>query len=124
MLTVQLNCLDTFPKEPLYVGSQWFILHRDFCEYLVTEQNVRKLLSFFHTTQVPDESFFSTVIMNSKFGSTVQQKDSHYVAWGRPNMRIWEKDLPGFLSMQQFFVRKVYTKDVQDAMVKILNKSS
>ena len=52
---------------------------------MATEEDI----SFFKNSLVPDESFFQTIIMNSKFSSTVQ-KSVHYIFWA--DNRVSPKD--------------------------------
>ncbi len=103
-------------------GTPWFVLSRGFCEHLVLSATLTVLLSFLHTTNGAPEIFFSTAIMQSPFSQTVDQRNWHYTAWGRNNKKLWEKDIPGLEKMEQLFVRKIYSLDVQNSIVKnVLN---
>lgn len=51
----------------LYRGSNWFILNRDFCEYLLSNPMLEQLIGYFRFTFTPDEMFFQTALMASPF---------------------------------------------------------
>lgn len=107
----QKSINETIPN--YWIGTQWFVLTRNFCKYLVTSPHLKKLLSFFHTTYIPDEMFFPTMIMNSPFQETIDERDWHYVAYGRNYQKLWELDIPSFEAIQQFYVRKILSSDIQ-----------
>ena len=50
------------------LGSDWFVLHRDFVHYLATSDDglVRGLISFYFYTVIGPESFFPTALFNSR----------------------------------------------------------
>ena len=64
-----------------YGGSAWFILNRQLCEYVVDTREVREYRWFFKNTEVPVESFFQTVIMNSEHRDTVVNDNKRMITW-------------------------------------------
>lgn len=67
-------------------GSDWVALSRDFVEY-VANQNpdalVSDLLKVFKYTLLPAESFFHTVLRNSRFCNTYVDNNLHVTNWKR-----------------------------------------
>ncbi|KYQ54323.1 Xylosyltransferase oxt [Trachymyrmex zeteki] len=67
-------------------GSDWFALSRDFVEYVANsnpDQLVSNLLKLFKYTLLPAESFFHTVIRNSRFCNTYIDNNLHMTNWKR-----------------------------------------
>ena len=73
-----------------YGGSSWFILNRQFCEYLGFDRGHEKLLAFLKHTYIPEEEYFHTVIMHSPFKETVVNDSKRYVnfvaKWAVPRL--------------------------------------
>jgi hypothetical protein len=55
---------------------QWFVLTREFVEYVLTSAFARNVLVAMAAdkAQIPDESYFQVVLMNSPFNTTVSQR--------------------------------------------------
>jgi hypothetical protein len=52
-----------------YGGSQWWALTEAACRYILSFVEARPdVVKFYRNTYIPDESFFHTIIGNSKFG--------------------------------------------------------
>ncbi|KAL0117574.1 hypothetical protein PUN28_010406 [Cardiocondyla obscurior] len=67
-------------------GSDWFALSRDFVEYVADpnpDQLVANLLKLFKYTLLPAESFFHTVLRNSRFCNTYIDNNLHMTNWKR-----------------------------------------
>ncbi|KAK0163016.1 hypothetical protein PV327_006732 [Microctonus hyperodae] len=67
-------------------GSDWVALSRDFVEYLSSPESnelVTGLLKIFQYTLLPAESFFHTVLRNSKFCNTYVDNNLHVTNWKR-----------------------------------------
>lgn len=67
-------------------GSDWVALSRKFVEYVATDAPddlVSGLLVVFKQTLLPAESFFHTVIRNSKFCNTYIDNNLHVTNWKR-----------------------------------------
>ncbi|BCL36772.1 beta-1,6-N-acetylglucosaminyltransferase [Nostoc sp. MS1] len=56
-----------------YAGGQWWALSGDACQYILDfiEKNP-KVVRFFQTAFIPDESFFQTILGNSSFMSRIK----------------------------------------------------
>ncbi|KAG7199452.1 hypothetical protein KM043_014078 [Ampulex compressa] len=67
-------------------GSDWVALSRDFVEYVADknpDELVTKLLKVFQYSLLPAESFFHTVLRNSKFCNTYVDNNLHVTNWKR-----------------------------------------
>jgi hypothetical protein len=107
-----------------YAGSQWFILHRDFCRYLAMPE-VERYIRFYRNAFIPDESFFQTVIMNSPFRETVVPDCKRYLRWlptGRPKV-LTEQDVEKARSTTAFFARKFEDDSALEKLVQVLANS-
>jgi hypothetical protein len=91
-----------------YWGTSWYVLARDFCEYVVSDPALRRYRAFFRHTCIPCESFFQTVLMNGPMRDTSAQS-LRFVKWkdGKDNPEILTMgDLPEMLSSGCLFARK------------------
>ncbi|MEE9472919.1 MAG: beta-1,6-N-acetylglucosaminyltransferase, partial [Acidimicrobiia bacterium] len=59
------------PNVKYYAGSAWVTLTRDFCEWLLSDPEMKPFRRFFKYTLCPNEAFLQTAIMHSPFKSTV-----------------------------------------------------
>lgn len=67
-----------------YGGSQWWALTRDACRHILSFIDSRPdVVKFFRNVYSPDESFFHTIIGNSKFGKHVV-RNLTFADWSRP----------------------------------------
>lgn len=68
-------------------GSDWIGLSRPFVEYILenkeTDELLKGLLVIFRHTLLPAESFFHTVLRNSKFCGTYVDNNLHVTNWKR-----------------------------------------
>ncbi|XP_075164443.1 xylosyltransferase oxt [Haematobia irritans] len=68
-------------------GSDWIGLSRPFVEYVLankdTEELLKGLMVIFRHTLLPAESFFHTVLRNSKFCATYVDNNLHVTNWKR-----------------------------------------
>lgn len=67
-------------------GSDWVALSKDFVEYVAkndTDDLIKGLLVVFKHTLLPAESFFHTVLRNSKFCNTYVDNNLHVTNWKR-----------------------------------------
>lgn len=92
-----------------YGGSQWWCLHRQCVEYVVTftRQN-RHVSDFFKYVRIPDEAYFHTVLLNSPLHQTIINRSLTYVDWGGPPFPriLGSSDLAALTSSGCFFARK------------------
>ena len=68
-----------------YSGSDWMGLNREFVSYIIEEKDelVDGMKQFFNYMANPCESFFHTVIRNSRFCSTCVSNNLHLINWKR-----------------------------------------
>lgn len=64
-----------------YIGNQWMILSRDFCEFITYSPEVNIFKDFYRNTLIADESFFQTVLMNTTFKSKIIFDDKREIDW-------------------------------------------
>ncbi|XP_022243478.1 xylosyltransferase 1-like isoform X2 [Limulus polyphemus] len=66
-------------------GSDWVALSRDFCTYVVKENNelLTGLKTVFSYTLLPAESFFHTVLQNSEYCKKIIDNNLHVTNWKR-----------------------------------------
>jgi len=67
-------------------GSDWFALSREFVEYVAdpnSDSLVTNLSRLFRYTLLPAESFFHTVLRNSRFCNTYIDNNLHMTNWKR-----------------------------------------
>ncbi len=94
-----------------YGGSQWWCLSRE-CLAYIDEYLSRnpQILRFFRNVYIPDESFFQTIISNSRFEHDVVSDDLHYSDWTTPPYpwpRILDaSDFDSLRSSDKLFARK------------------
>ncbi|MDD3267269.1 MAG: beta-1,6-N-acetylglucosaminyltransferase [Burkholderiales bacterium] len=64
-----------------YIGNQWMILSRKFCEFITYSPEVERFKQFYEHTLIADEGFFQTVIMNTTYKSTIVNNDKRAIDW-------------------------------------------
>jgi hypothetical protein len=68
------------PKEiTFYGGSQFWCLSREHCLYVLAEAD--KWSSVFRYSLIPDEMYFHTILMNSKFAKELINEQITHVRW-------------------------------------------
>lgn len=94
-----------------YGGSMWWALTREACEYTVSFIDERPdVVRFFRHSYIPDESFFHTIIGNSRFRSQVA-RNLTFADWSRPGggpAVIDEDHLRGFAAVEPVMGDDVY----------------
>jgi hypothetical protein len=82
-------------------GSTWWAITREAGEYILSFVKAQPdIVKFFEEVEYPDESFFQTILMNSKFKKNVA-RNLTYTDWragGSSPSTINESHLPMFLS--------------------------
>lgn len=71
----------------IYGGSDWIVLSRSFVEYLVKPEDdvmLAGMINYWQYSLMPGESFFHSVLRNSKFCGTHVDDNMHVVNWNRP----------------------------------------
>lgn len=64
-----------------YIGGQWKILSRECCEFITKNPKVAKFRKYYKNTLIPDEGFFQTVLMNTKFTGNIINDDKRAIIW-------------------------------------------
>ena len=102
-----------------FIGSQFWCLTEQSVKYIheFVEHNP-KIVDFFRYTDIPDESFFQTIVMNSPFSKQVVNQNLHYIDWQNPNplfpRTFISSDISSLMSSSKFFARKFDThKDAE-----------
>jgi len=95
-----------------YIGNQWMILGRKFCEFVCYSPEVERFKRFYRNTFIPDEGFFQTVIMNTSYEGIIVNDDKRTIVWvpvGTIKLRprdFTSKDAEFLLASQGLFARK------------------
>ncbi len=64
-----------------YIGGQWMILTRDCASFICNSTEVKKFENYYKNTLIADESFFQTVLMNTKFAGQLVNDDKRAIIW-------------------------------------------
>jgi hypothetical protein len=92
-------------------GSNYWCLSRDCVEYIhsFVKQN-KAFVNYFKYVELPEEMFFQTIILNSKFKENVINDNLFYIDWENPNPtrpRIFVKsDFERLVESFKLFARK------------------
>lgn len=116
-VAARAGLLDTHPFHDgmtPYVGSLWFCLRRDVCEYLVRQESNNPALPYLFGLQVCDEILFPTLLGNSGFGSA---RSNHLVnEFVGSHPRVFDAgDRAALAASNRFFARK-FSTDRDDPM--------
>lgn len=107
-----------------YGGSQWFILNRETCKYLVSNNAfVSRLRSYYRFSPIPDEGFFQTAILNSYLSDQTNEYNLRMITWlssGRPKVYTVE-DLSDLIKSSAFFARK-FDEGVDSKIIDMLEE--
>ncbi|KWW35848.1 MAG: putative N-acetylglucosaminyltransferase [bacterium F083] len=108
------------------IGSQWWALKSE-CAYYILDycNNNPKYYDFYEKCLIPDESFFQTIISNSKFYNQCFDKLT-FVNW-KNNKRSPETLTHDDLDLlkkksKKFFMARKFDIDVDDEILEELNK--
>ena len=95
-----------------YIGDQWMILSRNYCEFVCSSGEVEKFKRFYRHTLIADEGFFQTVIMNTSYSGTLVNDDKRAIIWipvGNIKLRpktFTANDTEFLLASEDLFARK------------------
>jgi hypothetical protein len=64
-----------------YIGNQWKIVSRQFCQFVCHDPSVDRYKSFYRNTFIADEGFFQTVMMNTAEHGEVVNDDLRMIDW-------------------------------------------
>ncbi|MCF7623648.1 MULTISPECIES: beta-1,6-N-acetylglucosaminyltransferase [Bacillaceae] len=66
-----------------YGGSQWWCLTNESCAYILSFVKTRvDVYDYFKHVLIPDEIFFQTILLNSKFKDKIINNNLTYMDWG------------------------------------------
>ena len=111
-----------------YIGNQWMILSRKFCEFVSYNPEVERFKRFYRHTFIPDEGFFQTVIMNTSYKGTIINDDKRTIDWvpiGTIKLRPRNfsfKDAEFLLASKGLFARK-FNEAVDGKILSILESN-
>ena len=111
-----------------YIGNQWMILSRRFCEFVSYSPEVERFKKFYQHTFIADEGFFQTVIMNTSCKGTIVNNDKRTIDWvpvGTIKLRprdFTSKDAEFLLASQGLFARK-FDETVDAGILSILESN-
>jgi hypothetical protein len=111
-----------------YIGNQWMILSRKFCEFVCYSPDVERFKKFYQHTFIADEGFFQTVIMNTSYKGTIVNDDKRTIDWvplGTIKLRprdFTSKDADFLMASQGFFARK-FDETVDTGILSILESN-
>ncbi len=93
-----------------YGGSGYWTLHRDHIDHIraFVAANPR-YVSFFRHTDMPDEVFFHTILLNSDLAGRIVNDDLRYVDWSNPDEKpsiLRMKDQEALAAAADLFARK------------------
>jgi hypothetical protein len=96
----------------LYGGSSWWALSRHcIAELLARIEREPAIVRFFRTVLCPDEMFFQTLVMNSRFRARVLSQNFRYIQWpahGSRNPKVLdEADFERIRASNAHFCRKL-----------------
>ncbi|WP_434777115.1 beta-1,6-N-acetylglucosaminyltransferase [Neisseria sp. Ec49-e6-T10] len=97
-----------------YIGNQWMILSRKFCEFVTHNNEVERFKNFYKNTFIADEGFFQTVIMNTSYDNqNIINNDKREIDWVQlPNeiklrpRNFIQADLSFLMHSDHLFARK------------------
>lgn len=101
---------DYFKDFPPYGGSQWWCLTTACVQHILNfiKQNPI-IIDYFESTLIPDESFFHTIIMNSRFQDNVINDNLRYIIFegGKPNPKVFGiNDFSSLVNSKKLWARK------------------
>lgn len=64
-----------------YIGNQWKIVSRQFCQFVCHDPAVDRYKSFYRNTFIADEGFFQTVMMNTAAHGEIVNDDKRMIDW-------------------------------------------
>jgi hypothetical protein len=111
-----------------YIGNQWVIMSRKYCEFVCYSPEVERFKRFYRHTFISDEGFFQTVIMNTSYKGMIVNDDKRTIVWvpiGTIKLRpkdFTSKDAEFLLASQGLFARK-FDETVDPGIFSILESN-
>lgn len=105
----------------IYGGLQWWSLTYECVEYIHSflDENY-KYINFFKYSALPDEMFFQTIVMNSKFKNQVENNPLRFIKWldGKEHPKtLTMEDYDDIASSKGFWARK-FDYDIDREIIK------
>ncbi len=108
-------------------GAEWVSITDDLCQHLIN--NKKTILRLFYMTLLPDESYFQTLVYNSRFYDRIHDKEDEYnscmryIDWekepNRPSPHTWTcKDWDELTQSDRLFARK-FSEDDMDFIYRL-----
>lgn len=101
-----------------FKGSQWHMLTRGFCEWLVNSRGARRAARWMRFSYCPDETFFQTAIMSSPFAEMRAEDCGRFFEFPGPRT-LTLQDLPRLSATDDLFGRK-FDEDVDSEVLRVL----
>jgi hypothetical protein len=108
-----------------YIGNQWMIVSRTFCEFVCHDPKVDRFKRFYENTFIADEGFFQTVMMNTTVHGEIVNDDLRMIDWVpdgdiklRPRTYV-TGDAAELLASNNLFARK-FDEMVDGDIIRIL----
>jgi hypothetical protein len=110
-------------KRVEWKGSGWYVLSREFCEWIVAGELTRDCVAALRGMYIPDEFLMQTLAMNSPFADTVTNDNRREIVWdGKSHPKVLTmENLHRLEGSQAFFARKfdeTVDRDVLDALAR------
>jgi len=110
-----------------YIGNQWMIVSRTFCEFVCHDPDVDRFKAFYRNTFIADEGFFQTVMMNTATHGRIVSDDLRAIDWvpdGDIKLRprtFTVDDADDLMASANLFARK-FDSNVDGVILDILEK--
>ncbi|GGC05566.1 beta-1,6-N-acetylglucosaminyltransferase [Dyadobacter sediminis] len=112
-----------FKDYPPYGGSQWWCLTLHCIRYMLDFIERHPVVcDFFETTLIPDESFFSTILLNSPFSGNVVNDNLRYIVFegGKPHPNLLGiTDFSRIIDSEKLWARKFDINHDQSVLTQI-----
>lgn len=112
-----------YKRYPYYAGANWFNLHRELVETMQADPFAYELYAEMKTTFIPDESYFQTYIMNSRFRNSVSQDYGRLILRPGPIPKVKTFDIDDWNVIQQcseLYGRKFDTRHDKQIVNRVL----
>jgi len=114
-----------FKQYPYYEGPNWFNLHRTLIEHMIQDPFAYELYDVLRSTFIPDESYFQTYIMNTRFRYTVDWNYGRLILrpGSKPRVKVFTlDDWPEISSCSEFFGRKFDMSQCPEIVDQVLER--
>ncbi len=90
-----------YKRYPYHMGANWFNLHRELIEAMRGDPFAYELYAEMKTTFIPDESYFQTYVMNSRFRNSVSQDYGRLILRPGPIPRVKTFDIDDWSTIRK-----------------------